>query len=101
SAPDRGAPDCPARRARPTGPGVAVPPGTAGSGDATGVLLARRLTGRVREGQRLGEGQLERAQPVAEGAGVLVADIRCRRGHQTRQRVDQLPRLGEILVLPG
>src|SRR5699024_11239290 len=71
------------------------------SGDAAGVLLARRLAGGIGEGQRLGEGELERAQTITQRTRVLVADLRGRGGDEAREGVDQLPRLGEVLVLPG
>src|SRR5690606_21029089 len=71
------------------------------SGDPAGVLLARRFARLVGEGQGLREGELKGAQTVAQRAGVLVADLGGGGGDQAREGGDQLPRLGEVPVLPG
>lgn len=86
--------------ALPTGPGadaVAPAPG-AGSGDVAGELLPGALAGGVGEGRGLAEGELEAAQPVAQRAGVLVADVRGGGGDEGGERGDELAGLVEVPV---
>ncbi len=94
------------RRASADAPGAAGGPGEPGataaapvpSGDGAGELLAGPLAGGVGEGRGLAEGQLEGPQPVAQGAGVLVADVRGGRGDEGGEGGDELAGLVEVPV---
>ncbi len=77
---------------RPAGPAAAA------SGDGAGELLAGAVAGRVGEGRGLAEGELEGAQPVAERAGVLVADVGGGGGDERGERGDELAGLVEVPV---
>lgn len=68
------------------------------SGDGAGEGLARPVAGGVGEGAGLAERELDRPQPVAQGAGVLVAEVGRRGGDQGGEGGDELAGLVEVPV---
>ncbi|VXB23042.1 hypothetical protein CURTO8I2_170017 [Curtobacterium sp. 8I-2] len=88
------------RRPVATPPRASCPsPGDARLVDGSRVLLARPGADRVRDRRRLAEGELQRPQPVAERAGVVIADLGRGGGDQTGQRGDELPCLVQVGLL--
>src|SRR6266542_6861040 len=70
-----------------------------GGVDGAGVLLAGALAWLVGDGRRFLEGELERAEAVAQGSGVVVAEGLGRGVEEPGEGLDQGAGLVQVLVL--